>query len=323
MATLLPASVGTLRQHRRRLSACEARLAEIVTAEPSRLSGPAGETLAAGGKRLRPLLVFCSAPAGARHGAALVSAAAAVELVHMATLVHDDLLDDAKLRRGRPTVASSYGPERAIQVGDFLFAEAFAELARGGIPDAVRILAAASLDLSQGEIDQQRAAFDLNLREDAYFSRCRRKTSSLFSAAAQLGALVGGAGPETQRRLGLFGERVGIAFQIFDDILDIAGTPSKTGKQRGTDLIGGTITLPVIYALQMEPELGPLIAEAGGAANVDDLCERLAGHPAIAAARDRALAFVAEARDALDAPLDGVDASVLLKLADGVVDRYS
>ncbi len=299
------------------------RLGEIVQGGTDLLTGPAGEILAAGGKRLRPLLVFCSAPAGSDQSDGLVSAAAAVELVHMATLVHDDLLDGAKLRRGHPTVATTHGADRAVQVGDYLFAQAFAELAGYAPPEAVRVLAGAALDLSEGEIDQQRAAFDLNLSEADYLSRCRRKTSSLFSAAARLGAMVGGAGTETQERLAIFGERVGIAFQILDDILDVAGTPAKTGKRRGTDLLGGTITLPVIYALQREPELAHLVATAGNGTGVEALCDRLAEHPAIGAARERALGFVAEARAALDAPLDGVDAEVLLKLADGVVDRYS
>lgn len=295
----------------------------MVDGHAPELSEPAADTLSAGGKRLRPLLVFCSAPQGTDRHPALVAAAVATELVHMATLVHDDLLDGAALRRGRPTIAAKLGPDRAVQVGDFLFARAFWELSQVGEPEAVRVLSMAALDLSRGELDQQRAAFDIALTEDAYLARCRRKTSALFAAACRLGALLGGASRDSQERLAAFGEHVGIAFQIFDDILDIAGSPTSTGKRRGTDLAGGTVTLPMILALREEPALGRLIAGAGVGGGVEGLCDRLAAHPGLARARERALAFVAAAREAIDAPLDGIDQEILLRIADGVVDRYS
>jgi geranylgeranyl pyrophosphate synthase len=272
---------------------------------------------------VRPLLVFCSAPREARGREALVSAAAAVELVHMATLVHDDLIDGATMRRGQPTVARALGAEAAVRAGDFLFARAFAELTRTGSAAAVRALAQAALDLSRGELDQQGAAFDLALTEDAYLARCRRKTAALFAGACRLGALVGGASPDVQDRLARFGECVGLAFQIFDDILDLAGAPSATGKRRGTDLREGTMTLPVILALRQEPGLAGTVVKAGNGGGVEALCDRLARHAGAAEARERALAFVADARGMLDAPLDGVDPEALLEIADGVVDRYS
>ncbi|MGD9573702.1 MAG: polyprenyl synthetase family protein [Thermoleophilia bacterium] len=310
------------------LALCEQRLREAVSGFAAQVTDPAADTLAAGGKRVRPLLVFCSAPApsladpGAREH--LLSAAAAVELVHMATLVHDDLLDGATMRRGRPTVASSLGAERAVSTGDFLFARAFGELTRTGSASAVSALAEAALDLSQGEIDQQRAAFDLSLTEDAYLSRCRRKTAALFSVACRLGAEVGGAGPEATARLAAFGENVGMAFQIFDDILDLAGAPAATGKRRGTDLLDGTVTLPVILAMQLEPELRPAVASAADGPGLEALCDRLAAHPGLGLARERALAFVAAARAAIeDGPADGAGVEALLEIADGVVDRYS
>jgi octaprenyl-diphosphate synthase len=268
-------------------------------------------------------LVFCSAPRDFRAREALVSAAAAVELVHMATLVHDDLIDHAALRRGQPTVARALGPEAAVRTGDFLFARAFAELTRTGSPGAVQALAQAALDLSRGEMDQQGAAFDMALTEEAYLARCRRKTAALFAVACRLGALVGGAGQGTQERLARFGECVGLAFQIFDDILDLAGAPSATGKRRGTDLREGTVTLPVILALRQDPDLAGTVAAAGNGGGVEALCDRLARHAGAAQARERALAFVAEARGLLDGPLDGVDAEPLLEIADGVVDRFS
>ena len=184
---------------------CEERLREAIAGHTVEVAAPAADTLAAGGKRIRPLLVFCAAPRAVLTDGStltdLLSAAAAVELVHMATLVHDDLLDGATMRRGRPTVAESFGAERAVSTGDFLFARAFGELTRAGSAVAVGALAAAAVDLSQGEIDQQRAAFDLALTEDAYLSRCRRKTAALFAVSCRLGAQIGGLGDEAQARL--------------------------------------------------------------------------------------------------------------------------
>ena len=310
------------------LALCEQRLRAAVSGHADEVGVPAADTLAAGGKRIRPLLVFCSAPGPALVDPAvrehLLSAAAAVELVHMATLVHDDLLDGATMRRGRPTVAQSLGAERAVSTGDFLFARAFGELTRTRSPSSVSALAEAALHLSQGEMAQQRAAFDLSLTEDAYLSRCRRKTAALFSVACRLGAQVGGAGGPATERLAAFGENVGRAFQIFDDILDLAGAPAATGKRRGTDLCDGTVTLPVILAMELEPELRPLVAEACAGPDLEGLCDRLAAHPGLGLARERALAFVAGARAAImDGPTDGAGTDALLEIADGVVDRYS
>ena len=200
------------------LALCEQRLRAAVSGHADEVGVPAADTLAAGGKRIRPLLVFCSAPGPALVDPAvrehLLSAAAAVELVHMATLVHDDLLDGATMRRGRPTVAQSLGAERAVSTGDFLFARAFGELTRTRSPSSVSALAEAALHLSQGEMAQQRAAFDLSLTEDAYLSRCRRKTAALFSVACRLGAPVGGAGGPATERLAAFGENVGMALVL-------------------------------------------------------------------------------------------------------------
>ncbi len=320
-----PALPGFVRTIAPWMVACEARLAEVVAGYAPAVSAPAADTLSAGGKRVRPMLVFCASARRGEDRDALVAAAAAVELVHMATLVHDDLIDGATTRRGRPTVARAQGAEVAVRVGDFLFARAFAELTRSRSPQAVQALADAALDLSRGEMDQQAAAHDLALTEAAYLDRCRRKTAALFSVACRLGALVSGAGPEAAGRLAAFGQHVGLAFQIFDDILDIAGEPAATGKRRGTDLLGGTVTLPVILALREEPGLALGIRAAGtdGAA-VEDLCDRLAVHRGVALARDRALEYVRLAREAVrDGPLDGADAEALLEIADGVVDRYS
>ena len=306
------------------LAQCEEMLTRFAGGHVPQVSGPAMETLRAGGKRVRPLMVFCSSARDEDDRSALVTAAAAVELVHMATLVHDDLIDGATTRRGLPTVARAHGAAAAINVGDFLFARAFAELSRVGSPAAVAALADASLDLALGEMDQQRAAGDLNLGVDAYMARCRRKTGALFAVACRLGALLSGASDEAQLRLASFGAHVGVAFQILDDILDLAGSPSDTGKRRGTDILSGTVTLPQILAIAEEPALGNEIGRvAAGGDGLEALCDRLAAHPGTARARQRALDEVQRATALLDGDIGGADAGALREVAAGAVQRLA
>ncbi len=322
--TTAPAAMTFIDALRPWMAQCEQVLSDVAGGHAAQVSGPAGDTLAAGGKRVRPMLLFCASAQGEADRTALVSAAAAVELVHMATLVHDDLIDGATTRRGRPTVARAHGAQAAIQVGDFLFARAFGELTRVGSAAAVQMLAEAALDLALGEIDQQRAAHDLTLSVDSYMARCRRKTGALFSVACRLGAVLSGAGSEAEARLAAYGEHVGVAFQIFDDILDIAGSPAETGKRRGTDILSGTVTLPAILAMAEDPGLAADIAVASrGDASVEPLCDRLATHPGTAAARARAIEEVGRAVESLAGDVGAADVDALRTIAAGVVDRYA
>ncbi len=318
-----PAVYAFVRPLKPWLTQCEEMLALFAGRHVPEVSGPAMDTLRAGGKRVRPLMLFCSSGRDEHDRPALVTAAAAVELVHMATLVHDDLIDGATTRRGRPTVARAYGATAAINVGDFLFARAFAELSRLGEPAAVAALADASLELARGEMDQQRAAGDLNLHIDAYMARCRRKTGALFTVACRVGALLSGGSDEAQLRLASFGTHVGVAFQILDDILDLAGSPSDTGKRRGTDILSGTVTLPQILAIADEPALGNEIGRvAAGGEGLEALCDRLAAHPGTAEARRRARDEVDRAVALLEGDIGGADADALREIAAGVVQRF-
>jgi len=173
-------------------------------------------------------------------------------------------------------------------------------------------------------MDQQRAANDLALPVDAYIARCRRKTGALFSVACRLGAVLSGAGDEAQARLAAFGEHVGVAFQIFDDILDIAGSPAETGKRRGTDILSGTVTLPIILAIASEPGLASEIERASrGDVPLLPLCDRLAVHPGTVAARERAIEEVAAAVASLDGDIGDADVAALRTIAAGVVDRFA
>jgi geranylgeranyl pyrophosphate synthase len=303
----------------RQLERTEARLTEVAGGYGEQLGRHASATLSAGGKRLRPMLVFLCANGDGDER--LVAAAAAVELLHMATLVHDDVLDRAPLRRGRPTVFAEGGRLAATTTGDLLFSRSFAELATTGSPDAVRALSDASTALARGELMQRADAWSREVTRERYRERCGLKTASLFAASCRLGALFGGR-PLMADDLGRFGERVGLAFQMLDDVLDVSGPPERTGKPRGTDLLDGTVTLPLILARERDSELdvGPgLTAEAA-----ERICDRIAATGALGAAREEALTYVAEAKATLaQLQLPESRRAALELVADGVVERYA
>jgi geranylgeranyl pyrophosphate synthase len=299
------------------LERTEARLAEVADGHGGALGRHAGGTLAAGGKRLRPVLVFlCAGDPDER----LVAAGTAVELLHMATLVHDDVLDGAELRRGRPTVFAEGGRGAATATGDLLFSRAFAELTATGSEDAVRALSAASSALARGELMQRADAWSEDVTPERYLERCRLKTASLFEASCRLGALFGGR-PELAEPLGRFGERLGVAFQMLDDVLDVAGPPERTGKPRGADLLDGTVTLPLILARRRDPSLSGTVRCAEEASAV---CDRIAATGALEEAREQALGYVSEAKRALAGlELSEQRTHALDLVADGVVERYA
>jgi geranylgeranyl pyrophosphate synthase len=277
------------------------------------LGADAAGTLEAGGKRLRPLLVLiCGGEAG---GEAQARAAAAVELIHMATLVHDDVLDAAPLRRGRPTVAASSGRSRATATGDLLFSRAFALLAAHGELRAIELLSGASVALARGELAQRRDAHDPTISERRYLERCRLKTGKLFECACLLG--------RDEEALGRFGAEIGLAFQLLDDVLDVSGPAERTGKARGTDLLDGTVTLPLILAAAADPQLGAIDLRGLDGAGAEALCDRIAATGALERVRSRALGMVGEAKRRLGlAGLDPERHKLLDLVADGVVQRY-
>jgi geranylgeranyl pyrophosphate synthase len=297
-----------------RLGEVEELLRKTVTGHGETLGADAAATLAAGGKRLRPMLVLlCAGPGG---DAATVRAATAIELVHMATLVHDDVLDDAPLRRGLPTVAATSGRERATATGDLLLSRAFALLADAGDARAVALLADASVALARGELAQRRDAFDLGLDVERYLSRCRLKTGRLFECACLLG--------RDDEALREFGAEIGLAFQLLDDVLDVAGPPERTGKARGTDLLDGTVTLPLIEAAAEDPGIRDADLHSLDGASAEILCDRIAATGALDRVRGQALEMVAAAKRALErAQFEPEQRQLLSLVADGVVQRYS
>ncbi|HUF85228.1 MAG TPA: polyprenyl synthetase family protein [Acidimicrobiia bacterium] len=266
------------------LERVEERLAEAVGSHGGVVAEVGAEALAAGGKRLRPLLVFLAAPEDAPPP---VAAGVAVELVHMATLVHDDLIDGAAVRRGHAAAWAVHGEEAARATGDYLFARAFAELCRKGDAVTVAVLADAALALARGEALQRRQRHDPDTTVEAYLERCALKTGKLFEAACQLGS--GGM-------LGRFGLNLGIAFQIADDILDCAGDTIETGKIAGTDLREGTPTLPLLLAAHVDYTVRAALA-GGPTAGV---LLRVAATGALERAREVALDYAREARESLN-----------------------
>jgi geranylgeranyl pyrophosphate synthase len=267
------------------LDALEERLARTVASHPGLVAAVGNEALAAGGKRLRPLLVFLSSPPGREPP---LAAGVAVELVHMATLVHDDLIDRAHFRRGKAAAWSVYGAEAARATGDYLFARAFAELASTGDAQAVDVLAGATLALARGEALQRTQAHDPSTTVEAYLERCALKTGALFEAACRLG---GGSGE--------YGVALGIAFQIADDVLDCAGTTIETGKIAGTDLRDGTPTLPLLLAAREDDVVRAALA--GGP--MEGALVRVAATGALERSREVALDYAGRARACLNGEL--------------------
>lgn len=297
-----------------RMGAVEELLREEVAGHGERLREDAASTLAAGGKRLRPMLVLlCAGEAG---GEGAVRAAAAIELVHMATLVHDDVLDEAPLRRGHPTVAATSGRSRALATGDLLLSRAFALLADAGDGRAVLLLADAAVALALGELAQRHDAFDTSISEQRYLDRCRLKTATLFECACLLG--------RDDEQLREFGAEVGLAFQLLDDVLDVTGPPERTGKARGTDLLDGTVTLPLIEAAAADPGIREVDLQGLGADSAAALCDRIAATGALETVRARALEMVAAGKRSLErTSFEPEQRQLLALVADGVVQRYS
>jgi geranylgeranyl pyrophosphate synthase len=295
------------------MAAAETRLRAIASVEQHSLA-----TVAAGGKRLRPLLVFVAGLGSEAH-VALSRAAAAVELIHSATLVHDDVLDDAPLRRGRQSVFAAAGRTAATATGDLLFSSAFAELAQNGAIAQLRALSAASAALARGELMQRADAWRADVTLERYLQRCELKTARLFAAACELGALVGGGPP-----LGPFGRAVGLAFQLLDDVLDVTGPAERTGKRRGTDLLDGTVTLPLILARESSPQLAALdLRTIAGAAEAEAICTSIEATGAGERARRVALDLVASAKRELPAACPPLQRHALELMADGLVERFA
>ena len=284
------------------LEELDQRLRAATVSHRGLVGSVASESVEAGGKRLRPLLIHLVSD---DHERAL-SCSVAIELVHTATLVHDDLVDSAPMRRGRPTAWHAHSERAAISAGDYLFARGFAELAAARDLEGVRILSEACLALVRGEALQRHQQHRPDTSVDEYLQRIALKTGKLFEAACLLGS--------RDPRLGRFGLLLGIAFQVADDILDCTGEEEETGKVTGTDLREGTPTLPLLLASRADP----VVHQALAGASLEGVLVRVAASGALEQSRAVALDYARRAREALD----GVPSRAELEaLADAVVER--
>ena len=287
----------------------------------------ASHLIGAGGKRIRPVLTLAAARLCGYEGAAHVRLAAAVEFIHNATLLHDDVVDETETRRGRATAHTVFGPKPSVLVGDFLFARSFQLMVETGHLEVLRLLSDAAAVIVEGEVLQLAQAGALAGGEDVYYRVIRGKTAALFEAAAESGAVVAGVEAERREALRVYGDALGLAFQIADDLLDYGGAAARTGKALGADFREGKATLPVLHAYA-----------AGGAEDrafwervivrrdqrEDDLAhamELLRSTGALEAARSSADAFAATARAALAPFAEGPLKRAMGDIADFVVAR--
>ncbi|MUK87269.1 heptaprenyl diphosphate synthase component II [Ornithinibacillus sp. L9] len=233
------------------LDIIEEALADVIQAEHPVLREASTQLLKAGGKRIRPVFVLLSGQFGQKFDIEKIKTVAiSLELIHMATLVHDDVIDDAELRRGKPTVKKNYGNQVAMYTGDYILARALENIT--SIKDSAihRTLSKALVEVSLGEIEQMKDKFNWNQNFRTYLRRIKRKTALLIAISCKLGAITSGLSDKEINYLYQYGYNIGMSYQIIDDILDFTSSPEKLGKPAGNDLIQGNITLPVLIARQ-------------------------------------------------------------------------
>lgn len=281
----------------------------------------------AGGKRLRPLLTVAAARLAGSTGDGCLKLAAAVEFIHTATLLHDDVIDSSQLRRGKVAAHLIWGAPSSVLVGDYLFARAFELMVEAGSLRALDILAKAAGVISEGEVLQLTRAHDLNLSKDIYLEIIRAKTAELFAAAAEAGAVSAGASEEQTRAMRTYGMNLGLAFQLSDDALDYGGTTEALGKNAGDDFREGKATLPLLLAIAATGAQEAAFWERTIGRREQDDADFLRARELIRvtgagqATLDMAHDFAAEAKDALSCMPAGDWRLALEELADFAVTR--
>jgi len=303
--------------------------ARMASEHAPRIPQVTAHLIEAGGKRLRPMLTLAAARLCGYGGPYHVHLAATVEFIHTATLLHDDVVDESERRRGRPTANLLWDNKSSVLVGDYLFARAFQLMVEPGNLRVLDILANASATIAEGEVLQLTAAQDLATTEEIYLKVVRGKTAALFSAATESGAEIAGASKDAVQALFTYGDALGIAFQIVDDLLDYGGSAAAIGKNTGDDFRERKLTLPVIKAVAKadaeERAFWVRVIEKGqqGEGDLDHAMALMGKHGAMESARAEALAWAAKAQAALtvlpDHPLRGM----LSDLAAYVVARIN
>ena len=307
----------------------EPALAESIISETALITDVGAHLVSSGGKRLRPALFLLAARGGAAFDRArAMPVAVALELIHTASLVHDDVIDEADTRRGSATTNAKWGNQVAILSGDYLFARAFKLVAEAGYDSSVYVkLAQLVCTLSEGEILQDHTAYQVSASEDAYYERIRKKTADFLEICCELGGVIGGMSAADTERMALYGHAIGMAFQITDDLLDYRQTSEHIGKPAGHDLAQGFVTLPVIRALEVLDEAGrmeltklitnPKMTET----EVARALEIVRTTDGLDYAQEKADAYLARAKAALPEPLDERIRETCLMAADFIGRR--
>lgn len=281
--------------------------------------------ISAGGKRLRPVLLLLTCGALGFTGSQRHNLAAVVEFIHTATLLHDDVVDESTLRRGRPTANESFGNPASVLVGDFLYSRAFQMMVDAGSMKVMQTLADATNVIAEGEVLQLMNMHDASLDEEGYLRVIRSKTAKLFEASARLGAILAGSPAEIESACALYGQALGTAFQVIDDVLDYDGNASEMGKNLGDDLREGKATLPLILAMQRGSDAQRHTVreaiETGSVERLADIVAIVRETGALEATREAA---AAEAQRAIDAAMqlpDNVHRQAIVVLASQLLSR--
>jgi len=289
-----------------------------------------GQYLAvSGGKRLRPALVLLASKFCGFEGPSAVRLAAVVEMIHTATLVHDDVIDEAELRRGRPSTNSRWGNHRSVLAGDWLYMQAFNLALAERNFRILDLLIALTQSMVEGEMIQLTELGKIDMTEDDYLELSYRKTACLFSVCVRLGAVLAGKSEEDEIKLGSYGANLGLAFQIVDDVLDFTSTEEKLGKPTGSDLREGKVTLPLIYLLSKcrreEAEKVARVLEERSFRSVRlyEVLELMETYRSLEAAREKARQFAELARSCLAGFPDSIYKDALRSLPDFILERES
>jgi len=301
----------------------EARMGEALITDEAPLTAILKGLFISGGKRLRPALTILASKFWPSDLSKVVALAAAVEMLHTATLVHDDMLDDSIMRRGNPTLNAAWDDGVVVLVGDYLFARSAALAAETENPRIISLFAKTLMRISSSELREALNIANPN-RED-YYWRISNKTASLFAAAAEGGALLSEAAEEEVQALRSYGYNLGMAFQIVDDILDFTGDEEELGKPIGSDLRQGVITLPVLYFLEENPNWGSVerILEGGEGGDIDSLVTKIKGSRAIRSSQAEAQGLTERAKEAVSVLPANDYRQVMLELADYLMVRRS
>lgn len=286
------------------LNSVEKAFAELAQSRTGFLGQLSEYVLTGSGKRVRPGLVYVASRFGSADPASVRETALAVELIHIATLVHDDLVDDALIRRQRPTVGVKFGEGAAVLLGDYVYAQAFQRLGALGRPDLLRLYAETTMVMCEGEIGQYESRYRFTLSESDYLEFLRKKTASLMAASCRSGAMLAGLTEAQARALEIFGEKLGVAFQVVDDLLDVEGDEAVVGKTLHTDLTHGKMTLPLIlFTARLTSEkdrkaLFDLLRNPNG--HLRGLIERVRASGVLGECRAQVQQLLAEAEAALN-----------------------